>query len=413
MAPPDPLLKISSWQLFGIRDYQLLWGAMMSASIVVWLRIFSTSQWLLETTGSAAVVGVIGVIQLVMQIPALLWGGTLADRMDRKRLLFMANAGTCLVMLAFGVLSGLHLLTPTLVFVGIAITSASQMFASPARSAMVPRVVPQRLLLPAAANDNASANVAAVAAPLLFAAISLGAGLTAAFMVGAVLGILATLLPLGIRASGLPEGVQATSTSQLEQTRAGLSYVARHPILPGLFLLDTGITVASFYREILPVLALGLFAGGASATGVLGAANSVGAIVGSVVAALFAGYRAKGMLVLFASFAYGFAMFGFGLANSLWIGMLMIGLLGATDAVTVAVRQTTVMLTTPDHMRGRAFSIMVLAAQTANNVGTIWVGFWAAGIGAANTMILGGVISVVATALIGWWWKPIRTFRSD
>ncbi len=413
MAPPDPLLKISSWQLFGIRDYQLLWGAMMSASIVVWLRIFSTSQWLLETTGSAAVVGVIGVIQLVMQIPALLWGGTLADRMDRKHLLFMANAGTCLVMLAFGVLSGLHLLTPTLVFVGIAITSASQMFASPARSAMVPRVVPQRLLLPAAANDNASANVAAVAAPLLFAAISLGAGLTAAFMVGAVLGILATLLPLGIRASGLPEGVQATSTSQLEQTRAGLSYVARHPILPGLFLLDTGITVASFYREILPVLALGLFAGGASATGVLGAANSVGAIVGSVVAALFAGYRAKGMLVLFASFAYGFAMFGFGLANSLWIGMLMIGLLGATDAVTVAVRQTTVMLTTPDHMRGRAFSIMVLAAQTANNVGTIWVGFWAAGIGAANTMILGGVISVVATALIGWWWKPIRTFRSD
>jgi len=171
--------------------------------------------------------------------------------------------------------------------------------------------------------------------------------------------------------------------------------------------------VASFYREILPVLALGLFAGGASATGVLGAANSVGAIAGSVVAALFAGYRAKGMLVLFASFGYGFALFGFGLSNSLWMGMLMIALLGATDAVTVAVRQTTVMLTTPDHMRGRAFSIMVLAAQTANNVGTIWVGLWAAGIGAANTMILGGVISVAATALIGWWWKPIRTFRAD
>jgi MFS family permease len=413
MAPADPEPKASSWQLFALRDYQLLWGAMMSASIVVWLRIFATSQWLLETTGSPAVVGAIGVIQLIMQIPALLWGGTLADRMDRKRLLFMANAGTCLVMLVFGVLSGLHLLTPTLVFIGIAITSASQMFASPARSAMVPRVVPPRLLLPAAANDNASANVAAVAAPLLFAAISLGAGLTAAFMVSAALGVLATLLPLGIKASGMPEGGQVTSTSQLEQTRDGLSYVAKHPILPGLFLLDTGITVASFYREILPVLALGLFAGGASATGVLGAANSMGAIAGSVVAALFASYRAKGMLVLYASFAYGFAMFGFGLANSLWIGMLMIGLLGATDAVTVAVRQTTVMLTTPDHMRGRAFSIMVLAAQTANNVGTIWVGFWAAGIGAANTMILGGVISVVATALIGWWWKPIRTFRSD
>jgi predicted MFS family arabinose efflux permease len=91
----------------------------------------------------------------------------------------------------------------------------------------------------------------------------------------------------------------------------------------------------------------------------------------------------------------------------------MIALLGAADAVTVAVRQTTVMLTTPDHMRGRAFALMILAAQTANNVGTIWVGIWAGLIGASNTMVMGGVISIVATALIWWFWKPIREFRSS
>jgi hypothetical protein len=119
------------------------------------------------------------------------------------------------------------------------------------------------------------------------------------------------------------------------------------------------------------------------------------------------------MVVLYASFAYGFILFGFGTASSLWLGMLMIGLLGAADAVTVAVRNTTVMLTTPDHMRGRAFSMMYLAAQTANNIGTIWVGAWAGIVGAANTMLLGGVISVAATALIWLLWQPIREFRSD
>jgi predicted MFS family arabinose efflux permease len=100
------------------------------------------------------------------------------------------------------------------------------------------------------------------------------------------------------------------------------------------------------------------------------------------------------------------------MANSLWLGVLMIGLLGAADAVTVAVRQTTIMLTTPDEMRGRAFALMILAAQTANNVGTIWVGFWAGTIGAGNTMILGGFISIAATALIWMLWRPIREFRS-
>ena len=110
---------------------------------------------------------------------------------------------------------------------------------------------------------------------------------------------------------------------------------------------------------------------------------------------------------------YGFVLFGFGTASTLWISMLMIGLLGAADAVTVAVRHTTVMLTTPDHMRGRAFALLVLAAQTANNIGTIWVGAWAGAIGAGNTMVLGGFLSIIATFMIWRLYRPIREFRAD
>jgi predicted MFS family arabinose efflux permease len=93
------------------------------------------------------------------------------------------------------------------------------------------------------------------------------------------------------------------------------------------------------------------------------------------------------------------------------MGMVMIAILGGADAITVAVRQTTVQLTTPDHMRGRAFSFMILAAQTANNIGTIWVGFWAAAIGPGNTMVMGGVIALVATLLVWRVWRPIREYR--
>jgi MFS family permease len=413
---PAPLAGATGtrpWGAFLYRDYRVLWAAMMTATIVVWIRILSTAQWLLDETGSAALVGAIGVVQLVVQIPALLWGGTLADQIDRKRLMMLANATTGSAMLALAVLNANGILTPWMVYVGIALTAASQMLASPARSAMVPIVIPTQHLMLAASTDTASQNAAAIAGPLLFAAIAVSAGLTAAFFAAAAIACVSAVLPLLIRAPGkaVGHGVDA-ATSRITQTWEGLRYVSKHPILPGLFLLDTGITVASFYREILPVLALGLFAGGASATGMLGAANSAGAIAGSFVALLLVGYRAKGMLVLYASFAYGFILFGFGTASSLWLGMLMIALLGAADAVTVAVRHTTVMLTTPDHMRGRAFALMILAAQTANNVGTIWVGMWAATIGAGNTMVLGGAISVVATALIWRFWRPIRDFRS-
>lgn len=407
--------KPKPWEAFQYRDYRVLWLILISGSIVSWMRILGTAQWLLDETGSAYLVGLIGVVQLVVQLPVTLWAGNLADRIDRKKLMSYAYGASALVLASLGILNANNLLTPFLMYVAIAIMAATHMLASPGRAAMVPIVIPKDHLMLAISTDTASQNAAAVVGPLIFAFVAVTAGSTEVFLLAAIIATGAALLPFFVKAEGIAAGQETNEDkpSQLEQTKKGFEYVARHPILPGLFLLDIGITTASFYREILPVLALGLFAGGASATGMLGAANSAGAILGSFIALLFVAYKAKGMLVLYASFAYGFILFGFGLANSLWLGMLMIGLLGAADAVTVAVRATTVMLTTPDHMRGRAYALMILAAQSANNIGTIWVGTWAGAIGAGNTMVLGGVISITATALIWWFWKPIREFRSD
>ena len=407
MANPSTALAV-----FGYRDFSLLWAVMMAASIGSWLRILGTAQWLLDDTQSAWLVGVIGFVQLVVQTPALLWGGTLADRLDRKRLMVLSHSVTALALLVLGLLLLADELMPVHVYAGIALTAMSHVFAAPARSALIPVVLPKRLLLPAASLDTASQNAAAILGPLLFAVLATTYGIDVALLVGAALFAIAAVLPLGLRVQGRVER-EHDGASTVAETREGLRYVARHPILPGLYLLDFGITVVSFYRDILPVLALGLFAGGAAVSGYLGAANSVGAVVGSFAAILFVAYRAKGRLVLYASLAYAAILFAFGLADSLWMGLLLIALLGAADAVTVAVRHTTVMLTTPDHMRGRAFSLMYLAAYTANNTGTLWVGFWAGAIGAANSMLLGGVLAMVATLAIGWFWRPIRTFQSD
>ena len=406
-------MQTKPWGAFLYRDYRVLWATLVSSAIVLWMRVLGTAQWILDETGSAYLVGLIGVVQLVVQIPVTLWAGTLADRMDRKRLMTLAHGATAITLLSIGILNLQGLLTPTLIYLGIAITAGTHMLASPARSALIPIVIPQKDLLLAASTDTASQNASAIAGPLLFAFVAVMTDLTLVFMLGGLIALASAVLPTFIQVTGIAESENDKQSSQLKQTIDGFRYVSKHPILPGLFLLDIGITAASFYREILPVLALGLFAGGASATGMLGAANSTGAILGSFLALLLVGYRAKGMLVLYASFAYGFILFGFGTVNSLWLGMLMIGLLGATDAVTVAVRHTTVMLTTPDKMRGRAFALMILAAQTANNIGTIWVGAWVGTIGAGNTMVLGGIISITATALIWGLWKPIREFRSD
>ena len=385
----------------------------MTGGVASWLRILGFSQWLLDETRSPFLVGLIGIVQLVVQLPSTLWAGTLADRNDRKVILAAAHGITFIVLALVAAADSSNLLTPGLIYLAIAIASGAQTLGGPSRAALIPRVFPEREIMAAASTDTASQNLAAIIGPLLFAFAAVNWGLTAVFFTCAILCLPGSFGPFLLAVSGETDGKSELRKSQVSETLEGLSYVREHPILPGLFLLDAAITTSSFYREILPVIALGLFAAGASGTGLLGSANSAGAIIGGIAVLALTRVQAKGLIVLWASLAYGLFLLAFGLTSSLITGMILIALLGAADSVTVAVRVTTVMLTTPDKMRGRAFSLMYVTAQTSNNIGTIWVGFWAGVIGASSTMVMGGIISIVMTLLVLLLWEPIRKYRSN
>ena len=407
------LKSASNWNTFKYRDYRILWVVLMTGGVASWLRILGFSQWLLDETGSPFLVGLIGIVQLVVQLPSTLWAGTLADRNDRKVILAAAHGITFIVLALVAAADSSNLLTPGFIYLAIAIASGAQTLGGPSRAALIPGIFPEREIMAAASTDTASQNLAAIIGPLLFAFVAVNWGLTAVFFTCAILCLPGSFGPFLLAVSGETDKKSKLRKSQVSETLEGLSYVREHPILPGLFLLDAAITTSSFYREILPVIALGLFAAGASGTGLLGSANSAGAIIGGIAVLALTRVQAKGLIVLWASLAYGLFLLAFGLTSSLITGMILIALLGAADSVTVAVRVTTVMLTTPDKMRGRAFSLMYVAAQTSNNIGTIWVGLWAGVIGASSTMVMGGIISIVMTLLVLLLWEPIRKYRSN
>ena len=188
----------------------------------------------------------------------------------------------------------------------------------------------------------------------------------------------------------------------------GFQYVRHDRILPGLFLLDIGMTVFTFYRQLIPALASGLFHGGAGAVSLLTSANSAGAVAGALAVLLAVRYRAKGMLVVYVTIAFSVCVFLFGTVTSLWLGTVMIIGMGAFDAVSMTTRQTIMQLTTPDQMLGRTLSLGSLVATTANNIGTLWVGFVAAGIGEARTMQLGGALALLCTLVV---WRAVSGLR--
>lgn len=423
------------WSALAFPDYRRLWLSGVAQMVTMQMRMLVTGVWLYQETGSGVQLGFLGVIQLLMQLPSILFGDALADQLDRKKLMAYSQTVSFALIGAMAILSAADSLRPWHIYAVTAVLSVASTLGGPARSALTANVVPRSHLMHAVALNTATFQVGAVAAPLTFAALiaflERAAALTAdqagaaspvivaltyfdpytcIFAATTLIALVSVALPLMIKTSGIPADRQQ-SGSMLRRIWQGFVYVKSHPILPGLYIMDIGVTIVSHYRQILPLFADKLYRGGAATVGVMTAANSAGGIGGTFSVLFLTRFRAKGMLVVYATFAYALLLIAFGFTTSLWLGVLILAGLGASDAVGMATRQTTVQLTTDDNMRGRAVSFSSVSAMTANNLGTFEVGIMSETIGAANTLILGGVIGAIVVILVWAFVRGIREYR--
>ncbi|MEX2446477.1 MAG: MFS transporter [Dehalococcoidia bacterium] len=399
--------RIPAWAPFRFADYRLFWLGSLAAMFTNQLIILLPAVWLFEETGSAAQLGLLGAVQLVVQVPALLWGGTLADEMDRKKLMAITQAVTASTLVLLAVLAVAGALAPWHIYAATAVMGVTIVLGQPARHALTAVVVPRSHLMHAVTANTLTQQIGSVVAPLGFALVAEGWGLTPAFVLTAATAVPSAVLPLLIRANGRAAGV-TTEGSMPRRVWEGWQYVRQHRVLPGLFLLDIGMTVFTFYRQMLPALASGLFRGGPGAVGMLSSVNSGGAILGAFLVLFTTRYRPKGMMVVYATIAYSVLITLFGSVSALWIGAVLMLALGAMDSVSMVMRQAMMQITTPDQMLGRTLSLGSLAATTSNNIGTLWVGFLAASIGEPRTMQLGGLLALAATLII---WRAVSGLR--
>ena len=401
------------WSAFKFLDYRILWASAVTAMLAMNLRIIATGIWLYEETGSGATLAWMGIVEFIMRIPANLYGGALADEIDRKKIIIGCQFTSFFVMSILTVLLFIEELEIWHIYFATALLSATSVMSHPSRSALTANVVPKSFLVHAVATNTITMQISTIVMPLIFWITSLTTTLTLTFAITAIFGLSSTIIPFFIKTSGTIHisNKNNKKKSTTKNIYDGLLYVKSHPILPGLYLLDICVTVVSFYRQLFPIFADQLYKGSRGTVSLLTGANSLGGILGSLLVILTVRYKSKGMLVLYATLIYAILLIAFGSINILWIGTIIIVALGATDSIGMTTRQTVVQLTTPDNMRGRAVAAHSLAAMTANGIGQAEVGFMSEIIGADNTMIIGGIISIIATLLIWWIIKGVREYK--
>ena len=427
--------SLKPWSAFTYVGFRLLWISGVSSSITMMVRNIGFGVWLYEETGSGIQLGLIRIVQLEVQMPAILFGGSFADLINRKRLISVTQSFSLILISIATILLITDNLRPVHIFSIVGILGVTSTLGGPARSAMTANVVPESHLMHAVTSNTATFQISAIITPLIFSLAYGLVGLVGVFALGIIFSIPATVIPLfinpiyGKKQSSDPspeitptipdesKGYLRVIRREFHRIWAGFTFVRHHPILPGLYIMDIGVTVFSYYREIMPLIVDRLFKQGSVWIGPLTAANSIGGVAGSFLVLFMANFRAKGQLVLVATGIYSLLLFAFGSIQFLpidpitllMIGGIIIASLGASDAIGMTTRQTTVQLTTPDDMRGRAVSFHSFSAMSANNLGTFEMGFMSSRIGAGNTMLLGGCIAILVVLSV---WRLIPGLRN-
>ena len=358
-------------------------------------------------THSSAYVGLTGVFGLVPLIVFGLWGGALADHFDRRTLLIVTTTGLI-------VTSGLFFVQAAAgtgnVWLLLGLFSVQQAFFgvnAPARSALLPRIVPVELL-PAAISLNTTVfQAGGIAGPLVGGALIPLVGLQWLYAIDTVT-LLATLSAV-VRLPPLPlEGV--AGSPGLAAVLDGFRYLRTQPVLMMSFVVDIIAMVFGMPRALFPELAHVDFGGpatGGLAFALLFAAIPAGAVVGGVLSGWVSRVERQGYAVVVAIVVWGLAMVGFGAAallaphlpGMLAVAVLMLALGGAADMVSSAFRNAMLLSAADDAVRGRLQGIFMVVVAGGPRIADVAHGATAAVTGAAAAAAGGGVLVVIGVVL--------------
>jgi MFS family permease len=344
-----------------------------------------------QLTHSSFFVGLVGVFALVPLVALGLYGGAIADAVDRRTLALVASAGLWAVSMGLAAQAFLGNRSVWVLFGCIAVQSAFYAVNNPARSAMVPRLIGNDLMPAASALNMASFNLGFTFGPVVGALAISWQGFGAAYSIDVVTFSAAYYALLRLpRMPPLEDSPRAGLRSVVD----GLRFLGRSPNLRMTFVLDLCAMVLAQPRALFPALAYKVYGGGAAVVGVLQAAPAAGAVIAFLFSGWVSKVRLQGLAIVVAVLIYGTAVGGVGLTDWLWLGVVFLALSGMADMVSAAYRSTILQVAAPDHLRGRLQGVFIVVVAGGPRAGDFLAGSVASGVGERLALLLGGLACI-------------------
>jgi MFS family permease len=359
-------------------------------------------------------VSIVGGVRFAAVLCFSLFGGLVADRYDRRKVLFFTQSTAMLVALLLGWLTLFHEIRLSHIYLLTAIQAAAMAFDLPARQSLVPNLLPREILPSAFSLQSIAFNTGAVVGPALSGIVIGYLGQEYAYFINAItfLGVILALIAVG----NVPQQQSKSQTglrAALLDIRDGLRFIRHQPLIFSTMILDFIATFFSSANTLLPYFAQHVIHVGEVAYGWLAASQSIGAVLVGLVVSQYNNIRRQGPLLLGSVIIFGMATILFGISRLYALVFLALALSGAADSVSTIIRNTIRQLNTPDSMRGRMTGINQIFFMGGPQLGEIEAGAVAQLFGVPFAIISGGIGTILGVWLVASIWPPLTHYNGD
>lgn len=400
-------LSLSLPPAFRHRAFALFWGGRMVVTFAIQIVSVAVGWQIYDLTHDPWDLGLVGLVQFVPSALLVLWTGAAADRFDRRGIMMLCVVVEMVAIgiLLFLVMDGIGLLWP--IYAALGVVGIARAFFAPASQALLPNLVPREDFASAIALSASAWQLSSIVGPVT-GGLLYGISPTAAYGTALGLLVLGLVMFAGIIVAPRAARIREAGWDSLV---AGLRFIFAEKVVLGAITLDLFAVLLGGATALLPAVARDILDLGPWGLGLLRAAPGVGALV---VAAWLAWRPLKNHVgaLLFAYVAlFGVATAVFGLSEIPWLSIVMLAAIGATDMVSVSVRETVLQLWTPDAMRGRVTAANMVFVGASNEIGEFRAGAMGSVIGVAPAIVVGGIGTVVVAGLWAWMFPALRRIQ--
>jgi MFS family permease len=407
--PADP----RATSVFAIPDFRLLLASIGCSTLGGQAMVLVVGYQVYAITKNPLALGLLGLIEAIPALSLALYGGHVADRYDRRKIL-LATLGAmalCAALISLQVSRSTSGLTLWSLYGLMFIVGIARSFAGPAISALEAQVVPLHLIVKSATWFSATWLVASVCGPVLGGYSFAHFGPAPTYFL--IAGLIATAWLSMWRMQTHPVTPPRESETVWQSIWEGIRYVVRDQVLLGSMALDLFAVLFGGAIALLPVFADEILHIGPEKLGLLSAAPNTGALLTMLIATRYPPMRHAGRTLLLAVAGFGISMLVFALSKNFYLSLVALLFSGIFDGISVVIRKSIVRLLSPNHLRGRIASVSLIFIGSSNELGALESGVAASWLGTVRSVVAGGTATLIIAAVTALTSPRLRRLRLD